>query len=247
MPSKIDETRCLTCGLCIKNCPHGAIFGTNPTKVSTSDVYERVWIDPDLCQDCGTCTSFEYWCPAEAISAEGEAAPQSGAVEGEKKYSKYIYSYDGRDDSHFTEGIPFNMITRIDKDVLPGSDFYMIHWVLPHEKPFLEVGHPPHIHKDPELLFHIGSDPNNPQDLGSEIEVYLGAELEKHVITKSCVIYIPPNFIHAPWKPLRTWRPWIFIEVNQGPKHTEKGYHQLLTPEAIAGEPHLAHFEDEGY
>ena len=174
MPSKIDETRCLTCGLCIKNCPHGAIQGTNPSKVSTSDVYERVWIDPDLCQDCGTCTSLEYWCPAEAISAEGEAAEQAGVAEGEKKYSKYIYNYDGRDDSRFTAGIPFKMITRIDKDILPGSDFYMIHWVLPHDEPFLEIGHPPHIHKDPELLFHIGSDPNNPQDLGSEIEIYLG-------------------------------------------------------------------------
>ena len=29
-------------------------------------------------------------------------------------------------------------------------------------------------------------------------QVYLGEELEKHVITKSCVIFIPPNFIHAP-------------------------------------------------
>lgn len=246
MPSKIDESICLKCGLCIKNCPHGAIEGSNPTKVSTSDVYERVWVDPDLCQDCGTCTSMDYWCPAEAISEEG-AAPRPELAEGQKKYSKYIYEYDGRDGFKFTEGIPFNMITRIDKDVMPGSDFYMIHWVLPHDEPFLKVGHPPHIHKDPELLFHIGSDPNNPQDLGAEIELYLGAELEKHIITKSCVIYIPPNFVHAPWKPIKTWRPWIFIEVNQGPKHTEKGYHQLLTPEAIADEPHLAHFEDEGY
>jgi ferredoxin len=246
MPSTIDESRCLTCGLCIKNCPHGAIEGSNPTKVSTSDIYERVWIDPDLCQDCGTCTSMDYWCPAEAISAEGET-PTTAVAAGEKKYSKYIYEYDGRDDSKFSEGIPFKMITRIDRDVLPGSDFYMIHWVMPHDEPFLQIGHPPHIHKDPELLFHIGSDPNNPQDLGSEIELYLGAELEKHVITKSCVIYIPPNFIHAPWKPLKTWRPWIFIEVNQGPRHTEKGYHQLIDPEAIAREPHLAHFVDEGY
>lgn len=245
MPPTIDETRCLKCGLCITNCPSEAIAGVNPSKVSTSLIYESVAIDPDLCQDCGICTSADYWCPAEAISEEG--ATRVEVAEGEKKYSKYVYNYDGRDGFKFTEGIPFNMITRIDKDVLPGSDFYMIHWVLPHDEPFLEIGHPPHIHKDAELLFHIGSDPNNPQDLGAEVELYLGSEMEKHVITKSCVVFIPPNFIHAPWKPLKTTRPWIFIEVNQGPKHTEKGYHQLLTPEAIAGEPHLAHFEDEGY
>lgn len=246
MPSKIDESRCLKCGLCIKNCPHEAIKGTNPTKVSTSDVYERVWIDPDLCRDCGTCTSADYWCPAEAISEDG-AEPKPPLAEGEKKYSKYIYTYDGSSDGGFAPYIPFRMITTIDNLILPGSDFYKIHWVMPHDEPFLQIGHPPHIHKDPELLFHIGTNPDNPQDLGSEIEVYLGSELEKHVITQTCVIYIPPNFIHAPWKPLKTTRPWIFIEVNQGPRHTEKGYHQLLTPEAIAGEPHLAHFEDEGY
>jgi ferredoxin len=245
MPRAIDESRCLRCGLCIKGCPHEAIKGVNPSRVSTSMVYESVCIDPGLCQDCGTCLSMDYWCPAEAIYEVGAKATQ--AAEDGKKYSKYIYNYDARDGFHFSADVPFEMITRIDKDVMPGSDFYMIHWVLPHDEPFLEIGHPPHIHKDPELLFHIGSDPKNPQDLGAEIEVYLGAELEKHVITKSCVIYIPPNFIHAPWKPLKTTRPWIFIEVNQGPKHTEKGYHQLLTPEAIAGEPHLSHFEDEGY
>jgi len=246
MPSRIDETRCLKCGLCIKNCPHEAILGSNPGKVSTSDVYERVWIDPDLCQDCGTCTSMDYWCPAEAISEEGASARVEVGV-GEKKYSKYIYEYDGRNEPPIPETIPFKMITVIDNDVLPGSDFYKVHWVLPHDKPFLEVGHPPHIHKDPELLFHIGSDPYNPQDLGAEIEMSLGPEMEKHVLTKSCVIFIPPNFIHSPWKVLRTWRPFIFIEVNQGSKHTEKGYHQLLTPGAIAAEPHLVHFVDEGY
>ena len=83
MPSKIDESICLKCGLCIKNCPHEAIEGTNPSKVSTSDVYERVWIDPDLCQDCGTCTSMDYWCPAEAISEEG-AAPKSKSAKARR-------------------------------------------------------------------------------------------------------------------------------------------------------------------
>ena len=245
MPSRIDEARCLKCGLCIKNCPQGAIEGSNPHKVSTSDVYDRVWIDPDRCTDCGTCTSTDYWCPAVAITAEGET-PRDLGQDG-KRYSKFIYGFDRATGFQFPAGIPFTMITEIDQDVLPGADFYKIHWVLPHDEPFLQIGHPPHIHKDPELLFHIGSDPDNPDDLGSEIEFYLGPELEKHVITKTCVIYIPPNFIHSPWKPLKTTRPWIFIEVNQGPKHTEKGYHQLLTPEAIAGEPHLGRFVDEGY
>lgn len=165
-----------------------------------------------------------------------------------KKYSKYIYEYDGRDDERFPDWAPFEMITRVDKDVIPGCDFYMVHWVLPHDEPFAHIGHPPHIHRDPELLFHIGTDPNNPQDLGAEIELYLGVEMEKHVLTKSCVIYIPPNFVHSPWKPLRTTRPWIFIEVNQGPRHTEKGFHQLLPKDQLADSgTEMDIFQDEGY
>lgn len=67
MAYRIDENRCVKCGLCITECPDEAIVGKNPYKVSTSLVYESVWIDPDRCTDCGTCVSMEYWCPAEAI------------------------------------------------------------------------------------------------------------------------------------------------------------------------------------
>ena len=84
-------------------------------------------------------------------------------------------------------------------------------------------------------------------DLGAEVQVYLGPELEKHVITKTCVIYIPPNFIHCPWQPIKTWRPWIFIEVNQGPIHTEKSYRQLLPRDLREAVDFAKMFPDEGY
>ncbi|MCX8033635.1 MAG: hypothetical protein N3B14_09700 [Thermoleophilia bacterium] len=227
-------------------------MGENPYRISTSLVYSRVWIDPSRCNDCGECLSFEYWCPAQAIrgpvagpheTVGSETVPHEAAAE--KKYSKYIYDYDP--ERQFPPEAPFRMILRFDNTTLPGSHFYNVHWVKPHDAPLWPVGHPPHIHRDAELLFHIGTDPENPQDLGAEIELCLGPEMEKHIIDKSCVIYIPPNFIHSPWTPIRTWRPWIFIEVNQGPVHTEKGYHQLLPPEAIAADEHLSFFVDEGY
>jgi len=82
---------------------------------------------------------------------------------------------------------------------------------------------------------------------GAEIEMYMGEEMERYTFNRSTCIYIPPNFIHCPWKPT-TYRPWIFIEVNQGPVHTEKGFHQLLPKEVrekYAKE--LAIFKDEGF
>ncbi len=119
----------------------------------------------------------------------------------------------------------------LDDSLIKGSNFYWVLIMPEMAEPKMAVGHPPHIHKDAELLFHIGTDPNNPADLGGEVELFLGAEMERYVITKSCAVYIPPGFIHAPWRALKTYRPWIFLEVNQGLKHTEKFYPQLLTKE----------------
>ena len=162
----------------------------------------------------------------------------------ESKYGKYIFEYDNSY-QFGVESAPFKVINRIDGDVEKGFNFYLFHWVMPHDEPWEVLGHPPHIHKDAELLFHIGTDPNNPQDLGSEIELCLGKEMEKHIITRTCVIYIPPYFIHCPWKPLKTTRPFIFAQIHQGPVHTEKGYHQILPPEMLE----LVHttFHDEGF
>jgi ferredoxin len=241
MTIKIDEKRCVLCGLCITQCPAGAFKGEGEHTVGQSRVFESIKLDNELCTECGECTAYQFWCPAEAIyddSPEKTASTEERVERGDdgKKYSRLIFEYNEEEDPFaqmIPEDIPFNQIMRFNSDSFPvsGANFNWVQWIMPHDKPFLDIGHPPHIHKDPELLFHIGGDPNNPTELNSEVEFYLGVEMEKHVLTKSCVIYIPPNVVHSPWKPLYTKRPWIFIEVNQGPVHTEKGYHQCLKPE----------------
>lgn len=156
------------------------------------------------------------------------------------KYAKYILEFDPSMEDKVRQlkatkelgiEVPFKTITCIDNSDVKGSNFYWVFWITP-EKPIpMNIGHPPHIHGEPELLFHIGSDPENPQDLGAECELYLGEEMERYIIDKSCVVYIPPGLVHCPWKPLVTRKPWIFIEVNQAPMHTEKGVHHLLPQE----------------
>lgn len=164
----------------------------------------------------------------------------------ETKYGKYIYKYD----SEFQHPLG-PMLARMDNNTFTGCQFYMVHWIMPgtdnhfEDRPY--AGHPPHIHRDAELLFHIGTDPDNPMDLGGEAILYLGPELEKHVITESCVVWIPPNFIHAPWRPINTKRPWIFIEINQGPLHTEKSFRQLLPKDERENTDWGNRWKDEGY
>jgi hypothetical protein len=165
------------------------------------------------------------------------------------KYDKYIIEYDSK---WFPEERR-PVMARMQDSIMKGSHFYLIHWMMPDfisdmkmDWDFKYAGHPPHIHKDAELLFHIGTDPENPMDLGAEVIMYLGPELEEHHITRTCCIYIPPNFIHSPWKPVKTVRPWIFIEINQGPSHTEKSYRQILPKEARE-KMDWSRWPDEGY
>jgi hypothetical protein len=190
----------------------------------------------------------------------------------ETKYGKYFIDHDNEKWRWPTERRP--VMSRMDDSVAKGSYFYLIHWMFPTEggttgfgvtnpkdadaarvrfgssdlvftHPM--AGHPPHIHKDAELLFHIGTNPDDPMDLGAEVQMYMGPEMERHVFNRTCCIYIPPNFIHSPWKPLKTTRPWIFIEVNQGPVHTEKSFRQLLPKELRETINWKDMWHDEGY
>ena len=175
----------------------------------------------------------------------------------ERKYDKYFITYERTVREMEAGRKPF-MAAYLDDTVVKGSNVYSVFWVFPDSfgqqsgpgwKPGdykWWSGHPPHIHKEAELLFHIGMNPEDPSDLGGEVVIYMGPELERHVFTRSTVVYIPPNFIHCPWTPVRTWRPWISIEVHQSPMATEKGFWQLL-PEEVIGQINKDIFKDKGY
>ena len=71
------------------------------------------------------------------------------------KYGKYFIEYDSK--RWPNERRP--VMSRMEESVMKGSHFYIIHWVMPGFGSQLGThkyaGHPPHIHKDAELLFHI--------------------------------------------------------------------------------------------
>ncbi|MEM2675883.1 MAG: hypothetical protein QXT10_05260 [Candidatus Bathyarchaeia archaeon] len=149
------------------------------------------------------------------------------------KYGKYFITLEPKEPKP-KESI-FNVIL-FDGKTVPGSNFYHVHWMLPWGEfpkgaPASPIGHPPHMHKDPEILMFIGTDPNNPMDLGAECEFFMGPEQERHVINKTCAVYIPANLVHGPFRTLKTVRPWIMIRIFQGPVHTEKYVPEVLPPE----------------
>ena len=163
------------------------------------------------------------------------------------KYGQYFKKYHAK-----KEEIELGRtgIARVDRDTFQGCNFYWVHWNLPNPPKRHEgmhgVGHPPHTHKDAEILMLIGTNPDDPEDLGAEVELQMGPEREKHIMTKATTVYIPPNMIHCPYVIKKTIRPWIFIEINQGPVHTEKLYPQILT-EAERKTVDWSKWKEEGY
>ncbi len=72
----------------------------------------------------------------------------------------------------------------------------------------------PHAHPFAEMLCFIGGDPEHIYDLGGEVEITLGDEEEKHVITTTSVVSIPPDLRHCPIAFTRVDRPLIFLEIS---------------------------------
>jgi hypothetical protein len=93
-------------------------------------------------------------------------------------------------------------ISYLDGEVVPGANFYVeASWFgtaapLPREPGKEPLGPQPHVHPFPELITFFGTNPDDVSDLGGEVELWIDGE--QHIITRSCVAYIPGGVIHCP-------------------------------------------------
>ena len=71
-----------------------------------------------------------------------------------------------------------------------------------------------HSHNFQEVLCFIGGNPLDITDFGAEVEIQLGPEHEKHTITKTSCVSIPPNLPHCPLNIKRVDKPIIFLEIS---------------------------------
>jgi hypothetical protein len=79
-----------------------------------------------------------------------------------------------------------------------------------------------HSHPHAELLCFIGGNPLDITDLGAEIDVSLGSEHEKHLITQTSCISIPANLPHCPLNIRKVNKPIIFLEISLASKYETK-------------------------
>lgn len=115
----------------------------------------------------------------------------------ESKYEKYIVrkpiELDAGAKEIFSSGLIANAKTKIeylyitsDTAVGIGNDF------------------PPHKHDYEEIFLFLGTDPQDTDNLGAEVEFWLGQgdDMEKVILNTSSAIYVAPGVVHFPqiWK-----------------------------------------------
>jgi hypothetical protein len=91
-------------------------------------------------------------------------------------------------------------------------------WQLPGGKPVqIETEH---THDFSEIIAFIGSNRNDPRDLGGEIEVWMDGE--PYAITKSSYIFIPKGLKHCPIIIKRIDTPIFMYESANSPEYVMK-------------------------
>lgn len=100
----------------------------------------------------------------------------------------------------------------LDSEQVPGAYYMECSWVMP--RPAMteeeveaakERGPKAHTHDYDEIFGFIGTNHDDPYDLGAEVELWLGDE--RHIITKTSLVFVPAGLKHSPLVFRRVDRP----------------------------------------
>ena len=144
-------------------------------------------------------------------------------MNNEGKYGKYIVQ-DLKEPGHITDAfraeyVKFaRRILYMDTNVFPGAFQMNTSWY--HGLTPKDELHGEHTHDFPELLGFYGSDYENPNELYAEIEFDI--EGERHLLTKSTMIFMPPDVKHLPLAIVKIERPVFHFSICMNPEYIDK-------------------------
>ena len=102
----------------------------------------------------------------------------------------------------------------LDEDVIKGAFYVECVWYWKgSEKSIVDA----HTHPFDEAITFFGTNPDDPEDLCGEVELWL--EDEKHILTKSCLIFVPRGMKHCPLVIRRADRPIFHFTTGPGGKY----------------------------
>jgi hypothetical protein len=109
----------------------------------------------------------------------------------------------------------------LDSDVVPGAFYMETVWIMPRQhltgeeiEAAKKRGPGSHSHEYDEVIAFIGTDTKNLYDLNAEVELWLGDE--KHIITKTSLVFIPAGLKHCPLIFLRVDKPVFHYTTGPG-------------------------------
>jgi hypothetical protein len=155
----------------------------------------------------------------ESIAAAVNQSGPSASTGSGSKYRKCFLNELTSEERSIGFGASNMFVTFADDDIISGCNYFSAMWMG--ETATKIPGHGPHSHPVPEVLVALGTDPKNPSDLGAVFEMFMGEEMEKHIIEKSSLIYVPANTVHCPFTITKLTRPFLFIQAHYGPKLAE--------------------------
>jgi len=104
----------------------------------------------------------------------------------------------------------------LDLDLVEGAPYIDFVWMYKgYEK---NPTHPEHAHEWGEIFGYIGSvGQHDPHNLGGEVEFWVAGE--KHVLNRSCLVWIPPGLPHCPVRFARIDKPILWFTIGIGMKN----------------------------
>ncbi|GEM_PF-2245799 len=137
---------------------------------------------------------------AALLSAAGWIAYGRGSNHpGETRYGRYIvtrHKPPAAEPANL-DAQPKDMLiqmTYLDGGVVPGAYYTECSWLLKAYPDRVWVKE--HTHDFDEVFGFYGSDVANPRSLGGEIELWIGGE--RHILTESCLVFVPKGTRHCP-------------------------------------------------
>ncbi len=148
-------------------------------------------------------------------------------------YEKYMVRHPLREFGKGVKGRSVPIMTYMSNDLVEGCDKYIdISWIYGMPEPNPHICE--HTHDYDKIVFFVGSDPFNLEDLGGEIDYYLGGQ--KISLDTTSAMYIKKGMKHGPaiWKSFS--RPHLEISIILGPEKNTAGWIAEGLPDRVIPE-----------
>jgi len=133
------------------------------------------------------------------------------------KYEKYILTEPPKREYPKKENAPvMSPLLMLNGADIKGAFHVNCMWVNPGPNPGVFEAH---VHPHDEVIGFIGTNPDDPGDLGAEAVLWIGDE--KYVIKKSFLAYFPRGLVHCPLTVTDVKRPILHFDIQLAPGRPE--------------------------